>query len=151
MRCCAMLLAIFSGTVMDPRHLSASNARLPVIDETALPFRAGLFLPQIVHCPLPVAGLHSRYGTSGGCQSWSYRLYCLPGARGGLEQLPHCALSPESGDRQRATAGENNYALPGSVSLESRLLLRDVTCYQLKPFNRSPRRIRHFSQYRPDG
>src|SRR6202041_1242818 len=29
MQCCAMLFAIFSGTFMDPRHLSASNARLP--------------------------------------------------------------------------------------------------------------------------
>jgi hypothetical protein len=100
-----MLLATFSGTVMDPRHLTASNARLPVIDKTALPFRAGLSLPQIVHCPPSAVGLSSRYGSSGGCQSWSYRLYCMPGAGGGLEQLPHCALSPESGYPQRATIG----------------------------------------------
>jgi hypothetical protein len=71
----------------------------------------------------------SCYGTSGGSQSWSYRLYRLPGTRGGVEQLPHSALSPESIDPQRATVGQNNYALPGSVSLESRRLslrLRDV-------------------------
>jgi hypothetical protein len=64
-----------------------------------------LFLPQIVHCRLLVAGLHSRYGSSGGCQSWSRRLHCMPGACRGLEQLPHCALSTESRNPQRATIG----------------------------------------------
>jgi hypothetical protein len=86
--------------------LNTSHVKnLPVIDETALPFNERLFLPQIVHCRLLVAGLHSRYGSSGGCQSWSYRLHCVPGACRGLEQLPHCALSTESRNPQRATIG----------------------------------------------
>jgi hypothetical protein len=63
------------------------------------------FLPQIMHCRLPVDTLDSPHGTSGSSQSWSYRLHCLPGACGGLEQLPHCALSQESSDPQRPTVG----------------------------------------------
>jgi hypothetical protein len=43
--------------------LSTSHVKhLPVIDKTALPFNEKLFLPQIVHCPLPAASLNSRYG-----------------------------------------------------------------------------------------
>jgi hypothetical protein len=84
--------------------LSTSHVKhLPVIDETALPFNERFFLPQIVHCRFLATGLHSRYGCSGGCQSWSCRLHCMPGACRGLEQLPHCSLSPESSDPKRTT------------------------------------------------
>ena len=49
-------------------------------EETALPLNERLFLPEIVHCRFPVAALNSPHGTSGGYQSWSYRLHRLPGA-----------------------------------------------------------------------
>jgi hypothetical protein len=84
------------------------------------------FLPQIVHCCLPVAALDSPHGTSGGSQSWSYRLHCLPGAGGGLEQLPHCALSPESSDPQRATPGVDDGGASKGASFPPSLALPAV-------------------------
>jgi hypothetical protein len=71
--------------------------------QTAL--RDGSYLPQNVHCRLSAATVDSLDGTSDSSQSWSYRLHCLPGARGDLERLPHHSLPPQSNDSQRPPAG----------------------------------------------
>ena len=84
-----------------PPDRAAGTVASPV----SLPLSANLFLPQIVHCGLPVAALNSPHGKSSGYQSWPYRLHRLPGACRCLEQLPHRSLSPESGNPQRSTVG----------------------------------------------
>jgi hypothetical protein len=111
----------------DVQHL---HGYLPAIRRFSprpqLPTEGELFLPQNVHCRLPVAALDSPYGTSGGSQSWSYSLHCLPGACRNLERLPHQSLPPQSNNSQRPPAGsaDSINRLQGQVSGALLLMIR---------------------------
>jgi hypothetical protein len=105
--CAECFLTIATGDSFDQLHKQdVAHSCLPLKPIPVKPRQErAFFLPQKVHCRFPVVALNSPHGTSGGFQSWSPRLYCLPGACRDLERLPHQGLPPQSDDCQRSPAG----------------------------------------------